>query len=215
MIELSNRIGPIVPERGPGARSFPRGVRPHERHRPLVLINAVGLTGRLLAMAPRLQALAEAGWRRSVREVVPAVTCTAQATLLTGHGPRGARRRRQRLALPRHRRGPLLAAVERPDPGRAALRHRPPPGRGAGPGLPRRPSCSGGSTRGPPSTISVTPKPYYGADGNKAFGIAGTPDGPDRPARTRRSARSRSPPSGARWPGCPAPSGSPAARPRS
>ena len=25
--------------------------------------------------------------------------------------------------------------------------------------------------------ISVTPKPYYGADGNKAFGIAGTPDG--------------------------------------
>jgi predicted AlkP superfamily pyrophosphatase or phosphodiesterase len=25
--------------------------------------------------------------------------------------------------------------------------------------------------------ISVTPKPYYGADGNKAFGITGTPDG--------------------------------------
>ena len=25
--------------------------------------------------------------------------------------------------------------------------------------------------------FSVTPKPYYGADGNKAFGIAGTPDG--------------------------------------
>jgi predicted AlkP superfamily pyrophosphatase or phosphodiesterase len=25
--------------------------------------------------------------------------------------------------------------------------------------------------------ISVTPKPYYGADGNKAFGIAGTPEG--------------------------------------
>ena len=25
--------------------------------------------------------------------------------------------------------------------------------------------------------ISVTPKPYYGADGNKAFGISGTPEG--------------------------------------
>ena len=25
--------------------------------------------------------------------------------------------------------------------------------------------------------ISVTPKPYYGADGNKAFGITGEPDG--------------------------------------
>ncbi len=25
--------------------------------------------------------------------------------------------------------------------------------------------------------ISVTPKPYYGCDGNKVFGITGTPDG--------------------------------------
>ena len=33
---------------------------------PLVLINAVGLTGRLLAMAPRLHALAESGWSRAV-----------------------------------------------------------------------------------------------------------------------------------------------------
>ena len=37
------------------------------------------------------------------------------------------------------------------------------------------PSCSGGSTRGRRSISSVTPKPYYGADGNKAFGIDGTP----------------------------------------
>src|SRR5437868_7738959 len=56
---------------------------------PLVLINAVGLTSRLLPYAPRLQALGQAGWVRPLREVLPAVTCTAQATLLTGQAPQG------------------------------------------------------------------------------------------------------------------------------
>src|SRR5271163_1448481 len=51
---------------------------------PLVLINAVGLTTKLLAFAPRLKQLAETGWHRSLEEVVPAVTCTAQASILTG-----------------------------------------------------------------------------------------------------------------------------------
>src|SRR5262249_49591567 len=51
---------------------------------PLLLINAVGLTGRLLPHAPRLQALAAAGSVRSLLEEVPAVTCTTQAALLTG-----------------------------------------------------------------------------------------------------------------------------------
>src|SRR5271165_7437625 len=54
---------------------------------PLVLVNAVGLTPRLLPLAPRLQALANAGWVRPLREVVPAVTCTAQASILTGKTP--------------------------------------------------------------------------------------------------------------------------------
>lgn len=54
---------------------------------PLLLLNAVGLTPRLLPMAPRLQALADAGWMRTLHEVIPAVTCTAQATLLTGQTP--------------------------------------------------------------------------------------------------------------------------------
>src|SRR6187431_68024 len=54
---------------------------------PLVLINAVGLTSRLLPHAPRLNGLATAGWVRPLREVVPAVTCTAQASLLTGVTP--------------------------------------------------------------------------------------------------------------------------------
>src|SRR6476659_8253060 len=51
---------------------------------PLIVVNAVGLTPRWLAHAPRLHALVEAGWLRRLRDVVPAVTCTAQATLLTG-----------------------------------------------------------------------------------------------------------------------------------
>ena len=50
----------------------------------LVLVNAVGLTPRLLPHAPRLNALAEAGWMRPLTEVLPAVTCTAQAAMLTG-----------------------------------------------------------------------------------------------------------------------------------
>src|SRR6476659_1443229 len=52
--------------------------------RPLVLINAVGLSPRLLPLAPRLHALARAGWVRPLREALPAVTCTAQAAMLTG-----------------------------------------------------------------------------------------------------------------------------------
>src|SRR3974377_1437098 len=51
---------------------------------PLVLINAVGLTSRWLSSATRLSTLARIGWSRTLREVVPAVTCTAQAAMLTG-----------------------------------------------------------------------------------------------------------------------------------
>src|SRR3954447_16331787 len=54
---------------------------------PLILVNAVGLTRRLLVHAPRLQQLAEAGWVQPLAEVVPAVTCTAQASILTGRPP--------------------------------------------------------------------------------------------------------------------------------
>jgi len=54
----------------------------------MVLINAVGLTPRLLPHAPRLSALAQTGWVANMPEVLPAVTCTAQATLLTGQRAR-------------------------------------------------------------------------------------------------------------------------------
>lgn len=49
------------------------------------LINVVGLTPRLLAHAPRIRA---AGVARPWRGPVPAVTATAQATMLTGLPPR-------------------------------------------------------------------------------------------------------------------------------
>ena len=54
---------------------------------PIVLINAVGLTSRWLALAPRLRELARTGWSCPLEEIVPAVTCTAQASLLTGKRP--------------------------------------------------------------------------------------------------------------------------------
>ncbi len=57
------------------------------RMQPIVLINAVGLTPRLLEHATRLKAVASAGWVADMPEVLPAVTCTAQATILTGEMP--------------------------------------------------------------------------------------------------------------------------------
>ena len=51
---------------------------------PLVLINAVGLTPRLLPHADRLAKLAARCWAVPMRDVVPAVTMSAQATMLTG-----------------------------------------------------------------------------------------------------------------------------------
>jgi predicted AlkP superfamily pyrophosphatase or phosphodiesterase len=142
----------------------------------LVLINAVGLTPRLLPHAPRLQALAGAGWLRTLREVLPAVTCTAQATFLTGRTPAGHgivangwlwrdtgevrfwQQSNRLLQAP-----PLYATARR----RAAEQGRPL----------RCAKLFWWFNQGAAIDVSVTPKPYYGADGNKAFGISGTPPG--------------------------------------
>ena len=52
------------------------------------VINVVGLTSRLIGdETPRIRAFAEAGSVREIRPVLPAVTCTAQATYLTGTLP--------------------------------------------------------------------------------------------------------------------------------
>ena len=143
---------------------------------PLVCINAVGLTPRLLPLAPRLHALATAGWMRPLREVLPAVTCTAQATLLTGqtaerHGIVGngwlfrdtgeVRFWQQSNRLIQAE--PLYVTARR----RAAA---------AGRSF-RCAKLFWWFNQGAAVDVSVTPKPYYGADGNKAFGITGTPAG--------------------------------------
>jgi predicted AlkP superfamily pyrophosphatase or phosphodiesterase len=143
---------------------------------PLVVINAVGLTSRLLPLAPRLHTRAAEGWCVTLKEVVPAVTCTVQATLLTGqtaeqHGIVGngwlwrdtgeVRFWQQSNRLLQAE--PLYQTARR----RAAERGR----------AFRCAKLFWWFNQGAAVDISVTPKPFYGADGNKVFGIAGAPEG--------------------------------------
>lgn len=143
---------------------------------PVILINAVGLTSRLLPLAPRLHGLAEAGWHRPLREPLPAVTCTAQATMLTGQPPQGhgivgngwlfretgeVRFWQQSNRLLEAE--PLYVTARR----RAQAAGRPF----------KAAQLFWWFNQGAAVDLSVTPKPYYGADGSKAFGIAGTPAG--------------------------------------
>jgi predicted AlkP superfamily pyrophosphatase or phosphodiesterase len=58
------------------------------RARPLVVVDIVGLTPALLAHAPALRALATDGFMATLDPVIPAVTCTAQSSMLTGTLPR-------------------------------------------------------------------------------------------------------------------------------
>jgi predicted AlkP superfamily pyrophosphatase or phosphodiesterase len=143
---------------------------------PLVLLNAVGLTPRLLPHAPRLHSLANAGWVRPLREVIPAVTCTAQATLLTGQTPEkhgivgnGWLWRDTNEVRFWQQSNRLIQAEPFYQTARRRVRER---------GVPFR--CAKlfwWFNQGAAVDYSVTPKPYYGADGNKAFGIHGAPEG--------------------------------------
>ena len=143
---------------------------------PLILINAVGMTSRWLPYAPRLQALAEYGWSRTLREVLPAVTCTAQASILTGkvpqdHGIVGngwffrdtAEVRFWQQSNSLLQAEPLYSTVRRirTEQGRDF----------------RVAKLFWWFNQGADVDLSVTPKPYYAADGNKAFGITGNPVG--------------------------------------
>jgi predicted AlkP superfamily pyrophosphatase or phosphodiesterase len=56
--------------------------------KPLLVLDVVGLTPALLAHTPRLAAVGRAGFRADLGTVLPAVTCSAQATMLTGRLPR-------------------------------------------------------------------------------------------------------------------------------
>ena len=143
---------------------------------PHILINAVGLTRRLLAFAPRLKRLAEVGWIRSLEEVIPAVTCSAQASMLTGKLPQehgivgnGWLFRDTREVRFWQQSSDLIEAETIYQSLRRFARDR---------GLSfRAAKLFWWFNQGSAAEISVTPKPHYGADGNKVFGIAGTPDG--------------------------------------
>ncbi|GLF98334.1 alkaline phosphatase family protein [Streptomyces yaizuensis] len=72
----------------PGAPSpLPSPPSPAPRPTPLLVLDVVGLTPRLLAHMPRLRALAAAGSQAALGTVLPAVTCAAQSTFLTGTLP--------------------------------------------------------------------------------------------------------------------------------
>ena len=58
-----------------------------EEPAPLLVLDVVGLTPRLLAHMPRLAALGARGSQAVLETVLPALTCTVQATFLTGSHP--------------------------------------------------------------------------------------------------------------------------------
>jgi predicted AlkP superfamily pyrophosphatase or phosphodiesterase len=53
----------------------------------LVVIDIVGLTPRLLAHMPRVRRVGEEGFNATLDTILPAVTCSVQATLVTGTDP--------------------------------------------------------------------------------------------------------------------------------
>lgn len=140
-----------------------------------MLLNTVGLTYDRLTLWPRAAKLAERGWARPLAEVIPAVTCTAQASILTGclpstHGIVGngwywRDLGEVRFWLQSNRllgAEPLYATAAR----RAAER-----GRDF-----RCAKLFWWFNQGADVAISVTPKPHYGADGDKRFDITGQPE---------------------------------------
>ncbi len=57
-------------------------------HRRLMVINVVGLTHDMIGTdTPQIRSLAESGFSRPMQTILPAVTCSVQATLLTGLMP--------------------------------------------------------------------------------------------------------------------------------
>jgi predicted AlkP superfamily pyrophosphatase or phosphodiesterase len=137
---------------------------------PLVVLNTVGLTARLLPLAPRLHALAQTGWARPLREVLPAVTCTAQASMLTGklpeeHGIVGnGWLYRDTMEVRFWQQSNRLLQAE---PVYTTLRKQP--------GF-RCAKLFWWFNQGAAIDLAVTPKPHYGADGSKAFDIQSYPE---------------------------------------
>lgn len=55
---------------------------------PLVVVDVVGMTPKLLRHMPNLAALGRNGWQAELGTVLPAVTCSVQSTFLTGTMPK-------------------------------------------------------------------------------------------------------------------------------
>ena len=141
---------------------------------PIVLINAVGLTPRLLEHAPRLKAVAATGWVANMPEVLPAVTCTAQATLLTGKLPNehgivanGWLYRDTNEVRFWQQSNRLIQAEPLYATARTRARDRGQEFKSA--------KLFWWFNQGAAVDLSVTPKPHYAVDGNKTFGITGEP----------------------------------------
>jgi predicted AlkP superfamily pyrophosphatase or phosphodiesterase len=136
--------------------------------RPLVLINVVGLTPR--DVGPHTPNLAKLGAARPLRGVVPAVTCTAQATMLTGlppqrHGVVGNGWYHPRLGEVR-----FWVQANRAMDGEKAYEA----------AKKKNPEFTCAKlfwwfNQGAAVDWSVTPKPHYGADGSKVFDIQSSP----------------------------------------
>ena len=122
----------------------------------LCILNVVGLTPKLLAHAPRLASL---GTAQPWRSPLPAVTCTSQATMLTGLAPRDH--------------GIVGNGWYYRDPAEIRFWQQ------ANSLIQGEKFYEGFRTakmfwwfnQHAPVQWSATPKPYYGSDGSKVFGI--------------------------------------------
>ncbi len=120
------------------------------------VLNVVGLTPKLLAHAPRIAQLGEA---KPWRAPVPAVTCTSQATMLTGLAPRehgivaNGWYYRDTAEIRFWQQANSLVQGEKFYEGIETAK------------------LFWWFNQHAPVKWSATPKPHYGADGSKAFGI--------------------------------------------
>jgi predicted AlkP superfamily pyrophosphatase or phosphodiesterase len=120
------------------------------------VINAVGLTPALAAQAPRIAALAKP---QPWKSPLPAVTCTSQATMLTGMSPK--------------QHGIVGNGWLYRDTGEVRLWQQ------SNALIQGEPLYAGVKTakmfwwfnQGAPVEWSATPKPHYGSDGSKQFGV--------------------------------------------
>ena len=123
----------------------------------LCVLNVVGLTPNLLRHAPRL---AQLGTARSWRSPVPAVTCTSQATMLTGLTPRehgivaNGWYYRDTAEIRFWQQANTLVQGEK-----------------LYEGIGKTAKMFWWFNQHAPVTWSATPKPHYGSDGSKVFDV--------------------------------------------